>query len=55
MNDSQKCCDKCKYYEWYYDKCTKWDCLCDARECHSCFEDKVDKEEVEDESRRSNK
>lgn len=36
--NNQKCCDRCKYYEWYYDRCTKWDCSCDAKECHSCFE-----------------
>lgn len=32
------CCDKCKYYIWYWDKCTKWDCIVDAREVHNCFE-----------------
>ena len=31
-------CDKCKYYIWYWDKCTKWDCIVDAREVHNCFE-----------------
>lgn len=31
-------CDECKYYSWYYDKCTKWDCEVDAREVHNCFE-----------------
>lgn len=31
-------CDNCKYYEWYYDHCLKWDCEVDARACHGCFE-----------------
>ena len=31
-------CDECKYYSWYYDKCTKWDCEVDSREVHNCFE-----------------
>lgn len=31
-------CDGCKYYEWYYDHCRKWDCEVDAREIHNCFE-----------------
>lgn len=32
-------CDNCKYYEWYYDHCLKWDCVVDARACHGwCFE-----------------
>lgn len=40
---NEKCCDNCKWYEWYWDKCTKWDCECDARECHSCFEKREQK------------
>lgn len=31
-------CDNCKHYEWYYDRCRKWDCEVDAREIHNCFE-----------------
>ena len=31
-------CDNCKYYEWYYDHCSKWNCEVDARETHNCFE-----------------
>ena len=31
-------CDNCKYYEWYYDHCRKWDCEVDVREVHNCFE-----------------
>lgn len=31
-------CDNCIHYHWYYDKCDKWDCEVDARECHSCRE-----------------
>lgn len=37
---NEKCCDNCKYYEWYWDKCNKWDYECDAREVHPCFEPK---------------
>ena len=35
---NEKCCDNCKWYEWCWDKCKKWDCECDEREVHSCFE-----------------
>ena len=28
---SKKCCDTCKHYHWYYDKCDKYDCEVDAR------------------------
>ena len=35
---TQMCCDECKYYNWYYDHCEKWDCSMDAREVHDCFE-----------------
>lgn len=31
-------CDDCKHYEWYYDRCRKWDCEVDRREVHNCFE-----------------
>lgn len=27
----RKCCDTCKHYEWYYDKCSKYNCETDAR------------------------
>ena len=39
-----KCCDNCKWFEWYWDKCTKWDCEVDARECHSCFDERESNE-----------
>lgn len=32
------CCDECKYYEWYYDLCKKWNCKIDGRSVHNCFE-----------------
>ena len=35
-------CDNCRYYEWYYDLCKKWNCEVDARSVYSCF--KSDKE-----------
>lgn len=31
-------CYDCKYYEWYYNRCRKWDCEVDVREVHNCFE-----------------
>lgn len=31
-------CDNCKHYEWYYERCWKWDCEIDARGIHNCFE-----------------
>ena len=31
-------CDNCKYYDWHYDHCRKWDCEVDAREVHNYFE-----------------
>lgn len=30
-------CDNCRYYEWYYDYCSKWKCQVDSREVHDCF------------------
>ena len=33
-----KCCDKCKNYEWYYDKCEKFDCEVDGRHVCTYFE-----------------
>lgn len=24
-------CDNCKHYQWYYDKCERWDCKVDYR------------------------
>lgn len=31
-------CDNCRWYNWYYDYCAKWDCEVDAREVHDCYE-----------------
>lgn len=31
-------CDKCKYYDWYYDYCEKWKCTINAKEVHNCFD-----------------
>lgn len=33
-------CDKCKYYIWYYDYCSKWKCNVDGRSVNNCFEPK---------------
>ena len=32
-------CDKCRNYDWYNDKCRKWDVVVDSREIHNCFEE----------------
>ena len=32
-----KCCDNCMYYQWYYDKCDKWECNVDERSVCACF------------------
>ena len=32
------CCDKCRHYRWYFDRCEKWKCKVDGREVHDCFE-----------------
>ena len=40
---NKKCCDTCKYYEWYYDKCNKYNCEVDDRSvCSSHKERKQD-------------
>ena len=31
-------CDECKWYNWYYDYCRKWNSEVDAREVHNCYE-----------------
>ena len=35
---SKKCCDTCKHYRWYYDKCAKYDCEVDARSVCAGYE-----------------
>lgn len=35
---NKKCCDSCKYYEWYYDKCTKWNTTVDPRSICDSYE-----------------
>lgn len=34
----KKCCDNCKYYEWYYDKCNKYNCEVDGRSVCNGYE-----------------
>lgn len=34
-------CDACKHYNWYYDKCSFWNCYTDYRSCCNHFE-KID-------------
>ena len=29
--DTKKTCDNCIYYNWYWDKCSKYDCEVDSR------------------------
>lgn len=31
------CCDKCRFYNWYYDWCRKWKCEVDGRAVYPCF------------------
>lgn len=42
---SQKCCDNCLHYHWYYDYCDKYDCEVDARAVYDCFEEWTGKSE----------
>lgn len=36
----KKCCDNCKYYEWYQDYCKKLESNVDFRNICSLWEDK---------------
>ena len=38
MESIKKCCDNCKYYEWYYDKCLKLDCETNYNSMCSLYE-----------------
>lgn len=31
-------CDTCRYYQWYYDKCEKYDCEVDGRSRCAAYE-----------------
>ena len=33
-------CDDCEYYEWYYDRCNKWNCEVDGRSVCSAFKER---------------
>ena len=37
MNINIENCDNCRYYEWYYDHCCKWNCKVDGRSIQNCF------------------
>ena len=39
-----KCCDKCRFYQWYFDYCEKWKCEVDGRSVYGCFEEREIKE-----------
>lgn len=34
-------CDKCTFFQWYYDYCVKWKCKVDFREVRDCFKARV--------------
>jgi len=38
--NSQRCCDNCTYYNWYYDRCNKYDCETNARSVCASFTEK---------------
>ena len=38
MNSDKKCCDTCAHYEWYYDKCTKYQCEVDPRSICTAYQ-----------------
>ena len=38
---SKKCCDTCKYYEWYYDRCNLFNCKMDARSKCNCYKERI--------------
>ena len=29
--NTHRCCDNCIYYNWYYNRCNKYDCEMDER------------------------
>ena len=33
-----KSCDNCKHYQWYYDKCERWNCEVDCRSVCSVYD-----------------
>lgn len=33
-------CDNCKWFNWYYDLCKKWNCKVDYRSVYNCFEER---------------
>ena len=47
IQKQKKCCDTCKYYEWYYDKCNKYDCEVDDRQICSMYESRNKNEKVQ--------
>ena len=38
--NSKKCCDNCKWYKWYYDLCTLFNCTVNPNTICSCYFDK---------------
>ena len=43
-----KCCYTCVYYEWYYDKCTKFNCEVDSRSYCSFYKPQGKESEEEE-------
>ena len=45
--EEQKCCDTCKFYEWYYDKCKKFNSEVDAKHLCSMYQEREELSEHE--------
>ena len=35
--NTHRCCDNCNYYNWYYNRCNKYDCETDERSVCASF------------------
>lgn len=46
LKRNPKCCNNCKWYQWYWDACVKWNCEVYYNAVYSCFEPRED--EVDD-------
>jgi len=44
----KRCCDTCKYYHWYYDKCDKYNCEVDARSVCVAYENSRNNKQEKD-------
>lgn len=41
--NSNKCCDNCIYYHWYYDFCELWNVKVDARSICNSYKNNLTK------------